>query len=89
LKTVLIEYIIISKIRKEVARISTDNPLKAARERLMIGRSELARKAGVALITVERIERGRSCRLDSKRKIVEALGFNPWLDRNPPSSPER
>jgi predicted transcriptional regulator len=46
----------------------------------MISRSELARKAGVSVLTLGRIEEGRPCRLDTKRRIVEALGFNPWLN---------
>jgi predicted transcriptional regulator len=59
-----------------------DTPLKEAREKLMITKCELARKAGVSLNTVHRLERGKSCRLDTKRKIVKALGFNPWLKRS-------
>jgi len=62
-----------------VAKIPTSNPLKAARERLMISKSELARRAGVSLITLGRIEEGRPCRLDTKRRVVKVLGFNPWL----------
>jgi DNA-binding XRE family transcriptional regulator len=46
----------------------------------MISRSELARKAGVSALTVGRIEEGRPCRLDTKRRIAKALGFNPWLN---------
>jgi predicted transcriptional regulator len=63
-----------------VVTISAQNPLKTVRERLMISRSELARKAGVSVLTLGRIEEGRPCRLDTKRRIVEALGFNPWLN---------
>jgi predicted transcriptional regulator len=65
---------------KGVVKIPTGNPLKAARERLMISKSELARRAGVSLITLGRIEEGRPCRLDTKRKVVKVLGFNPWLN---------
>jgi predicted transcriptional regulator len=63
-----------------VVTISAQNPLKAVRETLMISRSELARKAGVSVLTVGRIEEGRPCRLDTKRRLVEALGFNPRLN---------
>jgi len=66
-----------------------DNPLKEAREKLMLTKSELARKAGVSLNTIHRLERGKSGRLNSKRKIVKALGFNPWLNRETESSPKR
>jgi hypothetical protein len=35
---------------------------------------------------VDRVEKGKTCRLDTKRKIVEALGFNPCLNRESASS---
>ena len=76
-------------MKKEVVKILTGNPLKVARERLMISRSELARRAGVSVITLDRIEKGKPFRLDTKRKIVKALGFNPWLNNERSSSPER
>jgi DNA-binding XRE family transcriptional regulator len=60
--------------------ISKEISLKAVRENLMITRAELARRAGVSSITLDRIENGKPCRIDTKRKIVEALGFNPWLN---------
>jgi predicted transcriptional regulator len=68
----------IYKRSKEVIKIPTDNPVKEMRERLMISKAELARKAGISVLTVERVEKGKSCRPLTKRKIVEALGFNPW-----------
>lgn len=74
---------------KGVVKIPTSNPLKAARERLMISKSELARRAGVSLITLGRIEQGRPCRLDTKRRVVKVLGFNPWLSDEKFSFPER
>jgi DNA-binding XRE family transcriptional regulator len=61
----------------------TENPLKVLRERLLISRSELARRASVSVITVGRIEKGKPCRLDTKRKIAQALRFNPWLKDSP------
>jgi DNA-binding XRE family transcriptional regulator len=74
---------------KEVVKISTENPLKVLRERLLVSRSELARKASLSVMTVERIEKGKPCRLDTKRKIVKALGFNPWLNNERISFPDR
>jgi predicted transcriptional regulator len=74
--------------REEVVKISSGNPLRIVRERLMISRSELARKAGVSMLTLARIEEGKPCRLDTKRRIVEALRFNPWLEDEKSSSPE-
>ena len=70
-------------------KIPTNNPLKAARERLMISRSELATRTGLSVITLDRIEKGKPYRLDTKRKIVKALGFNPWLNKERTSFPER
>jgi DNA-binding XRE family transcriptional regulator len=46
----------------------------------MMSKSELARRAGVSLVTLGRIEEGRPCRLDTKRRVVKVLGFNPWLN---------
>jgi DNA-binding XRE family transcriptional regulator len=74
--------------QKGVVRISTENPLKVLRERLLISRSELARTAGVSFMTVQRIEEGKPCRLDTKSKIVKALGVNPWLNNEETSFPE-
>jgi predicted transcriptional regulator len=42
----------------------------------MLSKAELARKAGLSALTIDRIEAGRPCRLDSKRKILLALGLN-------------
>ena len=64
---------------KEVVKIPTENPLKALREKLLISRSELARKTSLSVMTLQRIEKGKPCRIDTKRKIVEALRVNPWL----------
>jgi DNA-binding XRE family transcriptional regulator len=41
----------------------------------LMSKAELARKAGVSPLTIDRIERGESCRMDTKRKIILALGF--------------
>jgi len=40
-----------------------------------MSKSELARKAGVSTVTIDRIERGESCRLETMRKIILALGY--------------
>ena len=53
----------------------SQNALKNIRESLMIGRSELARKANISPLTIARIENGKSCRLETKRKIILALGY--------------
>jgi len=41
----------------------------------MMSKAELARKAGLSALTIDRIEAGRPCRLDTKRKILTALGL--------------
>lgn len=40
-----------------------------------MSKAELARKAGVSTLTIDRIERGENCRMDTKRKIILALGY--------------
>ncbi len=39
-----------------------------------MSKAELARKAGVTNVTIDRIETGMSCRMETKRKIILALG---------------
>jgi len=51
------------------------NDLKKIRESLMMSKAELARKANISTITITRIENGMPCRLETKRKIVLALGL--------------
>jgi len=48
--------------------------LKEIREDLLISKAELARKAGLSPMTIERVENGMSCRMNTKRKIILALG---------------
>jgi len=42
----------------------------------MISKAELARKANISTVTITRIEQGRGCRIETKRKIILALGYN-------------
>ncbi len=51
------------------------NSLKKIRESLMMNKSELARKVNVSPITITNIEKGFSSRLETKRKIIKALGY--------------
>lgn len=53
-----------------------ESRLKAIRESLLISKAELARKANVSPITIARIEKGMPCRMETKRKIILALGLN-------------
>ena len=52
------------------------NLLKQIRESLMMSKAELSRKANVSPITISRIEDGMTCRMETKRKIILALGYN-------------
>ena len=51
------------------------NNVKKIREALMMSKAELARKAGLSTLTIDRVEAGKACRLDTKRKILHALGM--------------
>ena len=51
------------------------NFVKEIREEQLISKAELARKAGISYLTIDRIEKGNSCRTDTMRKIILALGF--------------
>jgi DNA-binding XRE family transcriptional regulator len=51
------------------------NNVQRFREELMMSKAELARKAGLSTLTIDRVEAGRPCRLDTKRKILLALGL--------------
>lgn len=51
------------------------NNVKSIRESQLMSKSELARKAGVSTLTIDRIERGEKCRMQTMRKIIIALGF--------------
>ena len=44
---------------------------------MLMSKAELARKAHVSPITITRIENGMPCRMDTKRKILLALGLKP------------
>ena len=52
------------------------NNVKKLREQKMMSKAELARLAGVSAVTIDRIERGEDCRMETKRKIILALGFS-------------
>ncbi len=51
------------------------NNVRKIRESKMMSKAELARKADVTVQTIDRIEKGNDCRLDTKRKVILALGF--------------
>lgn len=51
------------------------NKVRELREKKLMSKSELARKAGVSVVTIDRVEKGEACRLETMRKIILALGF--------------
>jgi DNA-binding XRE family transcriptional regulator len=59
-----------SKPRKRANRV------RESRIERMMSKAELARRAGLSVLTIDRAEKGLECRMDTKRKILEALGLN-------------
>jgi DNA-binding XRE family transcriptional regulator len=53
------------------------NNVQRLREEQLLTKAELARKAGISPLTISRIEAGLECRVDTKRKIIFALGLTP------------
>lgn len=55
-----------------------DKPNNVRRVRIerMMSKAELARRANLSVLTIDRVERGFGCRMDTKRKILEALGLS-------------
>ena len=51
------------------------NCLREIRESLMISKTELSRKAKISPMTISRIEQGKQCRMETKRKVILALGY--------------
>ncbi len=51
------------------------NNVQKIREDQLMSKAELARKAGLSALTIDRVESGMSCRMDTMRKIILALGF--------------
>ncbi len=49
--------------------------VKNFRESLLLSKAELARKAGLSPLTIDRIEKGKTCRPETKRKVLIALGL--------------
>ena len=41
-----------------------------------MSKAELARNAEVSPLTISRVEQGKPCRMETKRKIILALGYD-------------
>lgn len=61
--------------------MKNNNNVKKIREERLISRTEFAHLAGVSAATIDRIERGETCRMETKRKIILALGYT-LADKN-------
>lgn len=57
------------------------NSLRKIRESFLISKAELARIANLSVETLTRIEDGKPCRMETKRKILLGLGLK-LSDRN-------
>jgi DNA-binding XRE family transcriptional regulator len=55
--------------------MKNSNNVRIIREERLLSKMELARLAGVSSVTIDRIERGETCRMETKRKIILALGY--------------
>lgn len=56
-------------------KMKNSNNIRKIREERLMSKMELGRLAGVSSATIVRIERGEVCRLETKRKIILALGY--------------
>jgi DNA-binding XRE family transcriptional regulator len=62
-----------AKSKKSLAKT---NRLRETRIEKMMSKAELARRANLSVLTIDRVEKGLGCRMDTKRKILEALGLS-------------
>ncbi|MFW5878436.1 MAG: helix-turn-helix transcriptional regulator [Myxococcota bacterium] len=51
------------------------NHVRKLREAQLMSKAELARKAGLSPLTIDRVEAGKPSRMDTRRKIILALGY--------------
>ncbi len=51
------------------------NRVRELREDRLMTQAQLAKKAKVAFRTIHSVEKGMNCRMDTKRKILLALGM--------------
>lgn len=61
------------KKKKKTGPGSHPNNVRKMRVERMMSKAELARRAGLSVLTIDRVEKGYGCRMDTKRKILRAL----------------
>ena len=59
---------------KENVKVEPNN-VRKVREGLLLSKAELARRAKISVLTIDRVEKGLACRMDTKRKIILSLGL--------------
>ena len=59
---------------KEKPKVEANN-VRKIREGLLMSKAELARRAKLSVLTIDRVEKGLTCRMDTKRKIILSLGL--------------
>jgi DNA-binding XRE family transcriptional regulator len=64
-----------TKERKTTKTKVEGNNVRKIREGLLMSKAELARRAGLSVLTIDRVEKGMTCRMDTKRKIILSLGL--------------
>ena len=60
--------------KKENVKVEPNN-VRKIREGLLLSKAELARRANISVLTIDRVEKGMVCRMDTKRKIILSLGL--------------
>jgi ribosome-binding protein aMBF1 (putative translation factor) len=64
------------KPEKEKEKVKVEpNNVRKVREGLLLSKTELARRARISVLTIDRVEKGMACRMDTKRKIILSLGL--------------
>jgi predicted transcriptional regulator len=64
----------VSSSEKEKIKVEPNN-VRKVREGLLLSKAELARRAKISVLTIDRVEKGMACRMDTKRKIILSLGL--------------
>lgn len=62
--------------KKKAKKPKKPNNVRKLRIERMMSKAELARRANLSVLTVDRVEKGFGCRMNTKRKILEALGLS-------------
>jgi DNA-binding XRE family transcriptional regulator len=64
----------LGSFEKENPKVEANN-VRNIREGLLMSKAELARRAKLSVLTIDRVEKGFACRMDTKRKIILSLGL--------------